>query len=51
MGGNAYDHFDAAGVLVHSYGPHIFHTQSKDVFDYLSRYPNGEITSIGCWLP
>jgi len=38
VGGNAYDHKDKAGVLVHKYGPHIFHTQSKDVFDYLSQF-------------
>src|ERR1043166_2910900 len=38
IGGNAYDHYDEAGVLVHKYGPHIFHTNSKDVFDYLSRF-------------
>lgn len=38
VGGNAYDHRDAAGILVHKYGPHIFHTNSRDVFDYLSRF-------------
>src|SRR5437016_1823709 len=38
IAGNAYDHFDDAGILVHKYGPHIFHTNSKDVFDYLSRF-------------
>jgi UDP-galactopyranose mutase len=38
VGGNAYDHYDEAGVLVHRYGPHIFHTNSKQVFDYLSRF-------------
>jgi UDP-galactopyranose mutase len=38
VGGNAYDHYDDAGVLVHKYGPHIFHTNSKRVFDYLSRF-------------
>ena len=38
IGGNAYDHYDAAGILVHTYGPHIFHTNSKDIFDYLSRF-------------
>lgn len=38
IGGNAYDHHDAAGVLVHRYGPHIFHTNSPDVFDYLSQF-------------
>ena len=38
IGGNAYDHYDEAGILVHKYGPHIFHTNSKEVFDYLSRF-------------
>src|SRR5881398_3409557 len=38
IGGNAYDHYDNAGILVHKYGPHIFHTNAKDVFDYLSRF-------------
>ena len=38
IAGNAYDHLDAAGVLIHQYGPHIFHTNSADVFDYLSRF-------------
>jgi UDP-galactopyranose mutase len=38
IGGNAYDHYDEAGLLVHKYGPHIFHTNSRDVFEYLSRF-------------
>ncbi|MGY3052586.1 UDP-galactopyranose mutase [Pedobacter sp. UYEF25] len=38
IGGNAYDHYDEAGILVHKYGPHIFHTNSADVFDYLSQF-------------
>jgi UDP-galactopyranose mutase len=38
IGGNAYDHYDEAGILVHKYGPHIFHTNSRDVFEYLSRF-------------
>jgi len=38
IGGNAYDHLDEAGVLIHEYGPHIFHTNSADVFAYLSRF-------------
>jgi UDP-galactopyranose mutase len=37
-GGNAYDHLDEAGVLVHRYGPHIFHTNSEAVFGYLSQF-------------
>jgi UDP-galactopyranose mutase len=38
IGGNAYDTYDDAGLLIHSYGPHIFHTNSKEVFEYLSRF-------------
>ena len=38
IGGNAYDHPDEAGVLIHQYGPHIFHTNDRQVFDYLSRF-------------
>jgi len=38
IGGNAFDEFDAHGVLIHRYGPHIFHTQSSRVFAYLSRF-------------
>src|SRR5215204_2368901 len=38
IGGNAYDELDTAGVLVHRYGPHIFHTNSADVFAYLSAF-------------
>jgi UDP-galactopyranose mutase len=38
IGGNAYDRYDRAGILIHQYGPHIFHTNSKAVFDYLSQF-------------
>jgi UDP-galactopyranose mutase len=38
IGGNAYDHYNDEGVLVHKYGPHIFHTNSRDVFEYLSKF-------------
>jgi UDP-galactopyranose mutase len=38
IGGNAYDHYDDAGILVHKYGPHIFHTNSRNVFDYLGEF-------------
>jgi len=38
IGGNAYDHYDAHGILVHPYGPHIFHTNSKKVLEFLSKY-------------
>ncbi|MBD2384251.1 UDP-galactopyranose mutase [Cylindrospermum sp. FACHB-282] len=38
IGGNAYDHYNENGILVHKYGPHIFHTNSREVFEYLSRF-------------
>lgn len=38
IGGNAYDHYDDHGVLVHKYGPHIFHTNSRKVWEYLSQF-------------
>ncbi|GGK99314.1 UDP-galactopyranose mutase [Deinococcus radiotolerans] len=38
IGGNAYDCYDDAGILIHPYGPHIFHTNSREVFEYLSRF-------------
>ncbi len=38
IGGNAYDEYDEHGVLVHRYGPHIFHTNDKNVVDYLSNF-------------
>jgi UDP-galactopyranose mutase len=38
IAGNAYDHYNDDGLLIHKYGPHIFHTNSRDVFDYLSLF-------------
>ena len=38
IGGNAYDFYNDDGILIHKYGPHIFHTNSRDVFEYLSRF-------------
>lgn len=43
IGGNAYDEYNEHGILVHKYGPHIFHTNSKEVFDYLSHFTE--------WIP
>lgn len=43
IGGNAHDYIDAAGVLVHKYGPHFFHTNSDRIFQYLSRFTD--------WIP
>jgi UDP-galactopyranose mutase len=38
IGGNAFDHYNEHGILVHRYGPHIFHTNSREVFEYLSQF-------------
>lgn len=38
IGGNCYDKKDENGILIHQYGPHIFHTNEEEVFEYLSRY-------------
>jgi UDP-galactopyranose mutase len=38
VAGNAYDEFDPHGILIHRYGPHIFHTNSERIFKYLSRF-------------
>lgn len=38
IAGNAYDRFDENGVLIHPYGPHIFHTNAKRIIEYLSRF-------------
>src|SRR5687768_6364643 len=38
LGGNAFDRHDSVGILVHEHGPHIFHTNSRRIFEYLSRF-------------
>ncbi len=38
VGGNVYDEYDAADILVQKYGPHTFHTNDKEVFDYICQY-------------
>src|SRR3954467_9134029 len=38
IGGNAYDEYNEHGVLIHRYGPHIFHTNCREVYEYLSRF-------------
>jgi UDP-galactopyranose mutase len=38
IGGNAYDCYDEHGILIHKYGPHIFHTNSEEIFNYLGRF-------------
>src|SRR5687768_2225741 len=38
IAGNTFDYHTPDGLLVHKYGPHIFHTNSKDVYDYLGKF-------------
>ncbi len=38
IGGNVYDSYNEDGILIHNYGPHIFHTNDKEVYEYLSRF-------------
>ena len=45
IAGNIFDYKDKeTGILVHKYGPHIFHTNNKEIWDYLSKYKNGTIS-------
>lgn len=46
IGGNAYDYYNEDGILVHKYGPHIFHTDNKRVFDYLSQFTKWRIFEL-----
>ena len=58
VGGNCYDKKDKHGVLIHEYGPHIFHTNDEGVYEYLSRftdwylYPQGHqvVANVGSGL-
>jgi UDP-galactopyranose mutase len=38
IGGNLYDSYNEDGILIHNYGPHIFHTNDKEVYDYLGMF-------------
>ena len=38
IGGNCYDEYDKHNILIHTYGPHIFHTNKQRVYDYMSRF-------------
>lgn len=47
IGGNCYDRLDEYGILVHEYGPHIFHTNIEEVFSYLSRFTKWNLYKNG----
>ena len=38
IGGNTYDYYNTDGILVHKYGPHIFHTNCREIYDYLGQF-------------
>ncbi|MDR2415833.1 MAG: NAD(P)-binding protein [Candidatus Peribacteria bacterium] len=38
MGGNCYDYYDENGILIHKYGPHIFHTDNEEVRKYVNQF-------------
>ena len=43
IGGNCFDHKDDNNILIHKYGPHLFHTNHKEVVDYLSKFTSWDI--------
>ncbi len=43
IGGHCYDYYDNNGVLIHKYGPHIFHTNSEKVWNYISKFTRFDI--------
>ena len=43
IGGNCYDYYNEDGILVHKYGPHIFHTNNEEVYNYLSLFTNWNV--------
>jgi UDP-galactopyranose mutase len=48
IGGNAFDSYDRHGVLIHPYGPHIFHTNSRRIIEYLSRFTDWRFYEHRC---
>lgn len=48
VGGNMYDYVDEYGILVHKYGPHIFHTNEKELYDYICRFGSWQDYKLTC---
>ena len=48
IGGNMYDYVDVHGFLVQKYGPHTFHTQKKDLYDYMRRFEAWQDYKLTC---
>ncbi len=49
IGGNMYDYKNEAGILVHKYGPHTFHTKKKELADYMRRFTGWEEYKLTSW--
>ena len=48
VGGNIYDYIDEHGIRVHQYGPHIFHTNNEEIFEYIKKYGEWEEFKLIC---
>lgn len=48
IGGNMYDYVDEHGILVHKYGPHTFHTNKKELLNYISRFEDWDEFNLVC---
>lgn len=48
IGGNMYDYVDEHGILVHKYGPHTFHTNQKELYDFMERFGEWEPYRLTC---
>lgn len=48
IGGNMYDYVDEHGFLVQQYGPHIFHTKKKELYDYMCRFEQWQNFKLVC---
>ena len=48
IAGNMYDYVDSHGILVHKYGPHTFHTNQKELYDYICKFAQWEDFRLTC---
>lgn len=48
IGGNMYDYIDEHGILVHKYGPHTFHTNKKELYDYICKFAQWDPYCLTC---
>ena len=48
VGGNVYDYVDEHGINVHKYGPHIFHTNNQDVYDFITKFGEFDDFDLVC---